>query len=68
MGWKYSGAAVSVINGTLVLLSEGKAVKLMSRHGYCVFQPLKDDEDGRTFPASSAVIYNWQGNVIERRA
>lgn len=66
MGWEDSGAARDVITQTLALLAAGKAVKLTSHSGSCIFQPLGDDETGATIPRSRAVVYNADGDVIER--
>jgi hypothetical protein len=67
MGWQDSGAAVAVIDGTMRLLREGKAVKLTSHHGWCVFQPLAEGEDGRELPASRTVVYGPGGEWVERQ-
>lgn len=66
MGWQDAGQAVDVITRTLALLAEGKAVRLASHMGYCIFQPLSADETGATIPASRATVYNPEGQVIER--
>ena len=58
MGWQDGGEAASVITGTLALLAEGKAVRLTSHLGYCIFSPLAEGEDGKTIPASSKTIYS----------
>ena len=67
MGWEDSGQASEVITKALALLAEGKAVQLTSHYGYCIFQPLLDNEDGTKIPASANVIYNPDGLVLRRR-
>lgn len=66
MGWQDNGEAANVITRTLDMLGEGKAVRLKSHLGVCYFQPLADDEDGRNIPKSRAVVYDGEGDVVER--
>lgn len=68
MGWRDSGDAALVITKALALLAEGKAVRLISHLGYCVFQPLAPEETGAEIPASRALVYNADGQVIERNS
>lgn len=68
MGWQDSGDAAPIITQTLALLAEGKAVRLTSHLGYCIFQPLAPGETGAEIPASGALIYNADGQVIERNS
>lgn len=66
MGWEDGGEASAVITNTLRLLGEGKCVRLKSHYGVCYFQPLQDGEDGTQIPASRRVVYNSEGDVVER--
>jgi hypothetical protein len=68
MGWEDGGKAIPVITRTLEMLAEGKSVKLTSRHGYCYWQPLADDEDGLMLPRSHAEVFDADGNLIQRLA
>lgn len=66
MGWEDFGYEAQVITQTIYLLLEGKAVKLTSHLGYNIFQPLAPDEDGTTIPRSRDVVYDAEGQIVER--
>lgn len=66
MGWVSRKTAEIYTIPTMRLLEEGKAVRLTSRLGFAVFQPLLRDETGETLPKSANTVYNPDGSVFSR--
>lgn len=56
MGWSETGHHSDRIDRAMALLLRGKAVRLRGAIGYAEFQPLADNEDGRSIPASAGSI------------